>query len=80
MNALVGEKLDHHSKAQTTRHSIISIVSGEDFVIVYLPRRAFWKPRTSVAGVDDEACEFGAVTDADVILCDGHRRVEATVR
>ena len=36
MNALVGEKLSIiTSKAQTTRHRIMGIVSGEDFQIVY---------------------------------------------
>ena len=36
MNALVGEKLSIiTSKAQTTRHRIMGIVSGEDFQIPY---------------------------------------------
>lgn len=36
MNALVGEKVSIiNSKAQTTRHRIMGIVSGEDFQIVY---------------------------------------------
>ena len=36
MNQLVGEKLSIiTSKAQTTRHRIQGIVSGEDFQIVY---------------------------------------------
>ena len=36
MNALVGEKLSIiTSKAQTTRHRIMGIVSSEDFQIVY---------------------------------------------
>ena len=36
MNALVGEKLSIvTAKAQTTRHRIMGIVSGEDYQIVY---------------------------------------------
>ena len=39
MNALVGEKLSIiTSKAQTTRHRIMGIVSGEDFQIVMVDR------------------------------------------
>ena len=36
MNALVGERLSIiTSKAQTTRHRILGVVSGEDFQIVF---------------------------------------------
>ena len=45
MNALVGEKLSIiTSKAQTTRHRIMGIVSGEDFQIVYSDTPGILKP------------------------------------
>ena len=68
MNALVGEKLSIvTSKAQTTRHRIMGIVSGEDFQIVYSDTPGILKPgyrlqRNMMNFVDD------AIGDADVIL------------
>ena len=45
MNALVGEKLSIiTSKAQTTRHRIMGIVSGEDYQIVYSDTPGILKP------------------------------------
>lgn len=45
MNALVGEKLSIiTNKAQTTRHRIMGIVSGEDFQIVYSDTPGILKP------------------------------------
>ena len=45
MNALVGEKLSIvTAKAQTTRHRIMGIVSGEDFQIVYSDTPGILKP------------------------------------
>lgn len=45
MNALVGEKLSIiTNKAQTTRHRIMGIVSGEDFQIVYSDTPGIIKP------------------------------------
>ena len=45
MNALVGEKLSIiTSKAQTTRHRIMGIVSSEDFQIVYSDTPGILKP------------------------------------
>ena len=45
MNALVGERLSIiTSKAQTTRHRIMGIVSGEDFQIVYSDTPGILKP------------------------------------
>lgn len=68
MNALVGEKLSIiTSKAQTTRHRIMGIVSGEDFQIVYSDTPGILKPSYKL---QEAMMKFvtGAVTDADVIL------------
>ena len=68
MNALVGEKLSIvTAKAQTTRHRIMGIVSGEDFQIVYSDTPGILKPnyrlqQNMMNFVDD------AIGDADVIL------------
>ncbi|MCD6089929.1 MAG: GTPase Era [Bacteroidales bacterium] len=68
MNVLVGEKLSIiTSKAQTTRHRIMGIVSGEDFQIVY----------SDTPGIVDAAYKLhesmmnfveSALVDADVFL------------
>ncbi|MEG2365230.1 MAG: GTPase Era [Alistipes sp.] len=68
MNALVGEKLSIiTSKAQTTRHRILGIVSGEDFQIVYSDTPGILKPSYKL---QESMMKFvtGAVSDADVIL------------
>ena len=68
MNALVGEKLSIiTSKAQTTRHRIMGIVSGEDFQIVYSDTPGILKPGYKL---QESMMKFveGAVQDADVIL------------
>ena len=68
MNALVGEKLSIiTSKAQTTRHRIMGIVSGEDFQIVYSDTPGIRKPSYKL---QESMMKFvtGAVADADVIL------------
>ena len=68
MNALVGEKLSIiTSKAQTTRHRIMGIVSSEDFQIVYSDTPGILKPSYKV---QESMMKFvtGAVADADVIL------------
>ena len=45
MNALVGERLSIiTSKAQTTRHRILGVVSGEDFQIVFSDTPGILKP------------------------------------
>lgn len=68
MNALVGERLSIiTSKAQTTRHRIMGVVSGEDFQIVYsdtpgILRPAYRLQQTMLRQVQ------GAVLDADVIM------------
>ena len=68
MNALVGEKLSFiTSKAQTTRHRIMGIVSSEDFQIVYSDTPGILKPSYKL---QESMMKFvtGAVADADVIL------------
>ncbi|MCM1150567.1 MAG: GTPase Era [Alistipes sp.] len=68
MNALVGEKLSIiTSKAQTTRHRIMGIVSGDDFQIVYSDTPGILKPNYKL---QESMMKFvtGALTDADVLL------------
>lgn len=68
MNALVGEKISIiTSKAQTTRHRILGIVSGEDFQIVYSDTPGILDPKyklqeSMVKGIHT------AFIDADIIL------------
>lgn len=68
MNALVGEKLSIiTNKAQTTRHRIMGIVSGEDFQIVYSDTPGIIKPsyklQESMMNYIDNA-----LIDADLFL------------
>ena len=68
MNALVGERLSIiTSKAQTTRHRIMGIVSGDDFQIVFSDTPGILKPAYKL---QESMMKFvtGAVSDADVIL------------
>ena len=68
MNALVGERLSIiTAKAQTTRHRIMGIVSGDDFQIVYSDTPGILKPAYKL---QESMMKFvnGALTDADVIL------------
>ena len=68
MNQLVGEKLSIiTSKAQTTRHRIMGVVSGEDFQIVYSDPPGILTPSYKL---QESMMKFvtGALTDADVIL------------
>ena len=68
MNALVGERLSIiTSKAQTTRHRILGVVSGDDFQIVYSDTPGILKPSYKL---QESMMKFvsGAVSDADVIL------------
>ncbi|MDE6070497.1 MAG: GTPase Era, partial [Alistipes sp.] len=65
---LVGERLSIiTSKAQTTRHRIMGIVSGDDFQIVYSDTPGILKPSYKL---QESMMKFvtGALTDADVIL------------
>jgi GTPase len=68
MNTLVGEKVSIiTSKAQTTRHRIMGIVSGEDFQIVYSDTPGVLKPsykmQEGMMGFVNEAFK-----DADIFL------------
>ena len=68
MNALVGERLSIiTSKAQTTRHRILGIVSGEDFQLVISDTPGVIKP---VYGLQESMMDFvrTALDDADVVL------------
>lgn len=68
MNALVGEKLSIIThKAQTTRHRIMGIVSGEDFQIVYSDTPGIVKPHYKL---HESMMKFveAAFTDADILL------------
>ena len=68
MNQLGGEKLSIiTTTAQTTRHRIMGIVSGEDFQIVYSDTPGILKPSYKL---QESMMKFvtGALTDADVIL------------
>ena len=68
MNALVGEKLSIvTAKAQTTRHSIMGIVNGDDYQIVYSDTPGILNPnyrlQQSMMNFVDTA-----IGDADIIL------------
>lgn len=68
MNALVGERLSIiTSKAQTTRHRIMGIVSGEDYQIVFSDTPGIIKP---VYKLQEKMMQFviTALSDADVFL------------
>lgn len=68
MNALVGEKLSIiTSKAQTTRHRIMGIVSGEDFQIVYSDTPGVIAPNYKL---QESMMDFvgTAMSDADIFL------------
>ncbi|MDP3557045.1 MAG: GTPase Era [Bacteroidota bacterium] len=68
MNALVGERLSIiTSKAQTTRHRIMGIVSGEDYQIVFSDTPGIIKP---LYRLQEKMMQFviTAFTDADVFL------------
>lgn len=68
MNALVGEKISIITKkAQTTRHRIMGIVSGEDFQIVYSDTPGVLKPAYKLQNSMMRFVE-SALDDADVIL------------
>ncbi|MEI8136149.1 MAG: GTPase Era [Bacteroidota bacterium] len=68
MNALVGERLSIiTSKAQTTRHRIMGIVSGDDYQIVFSDTPGIIKP---LYRLQEKMMQFviTAFTDADVFL------------
>jgi GTP-binding protein Era len=68
MNALVGEKLSIiTSKAQTTRHRIMGIVSGPDYQVVFSDTPGIIKP---LYKLQEKMMHFviNAFTDADIFL------------
>jgi len=68
MNVLVGERLSIiTSKAQTTRHRIMGIISGDDFQIVYSDTPGIIKPKYKL---HESMMNFvtGSLIDADVVL------------
>ncbi|WMN07435.1 GTPase Era [Marivirga arenosa] len=68
MNALVGERLSIiTSKAQTTRHRIMGILSGDDFQIVYSDTPGILNPQYEL---HNSMMRFvkSALEDADVLL------------
>jgi len=68
MNGLVGEKLSIITpKAQTTRHRILGIVSGEDYQVVFSDTPGIIKPAYRLQENMMKAVST-AFTDADVIL------------
>ncbi len=68
MNALVGEKMSIiTSKAQTTRHRIMGIVSGDDFQIVYSDTPGVLKPNYKLQEAMLKYAE-SALEDADLLL------------
>ena len=68
MNQLVGERLSIiTSKAQTTRHRILGIISGEDFQIIYSDTPGIIKPQYEL---QSSMMKFVSTSleDADVVL------------
>lgn len=68
MNAFVGERLSIiTNKAQTTRHRIMGIVSGDDFQMVYSDTPGILKPHYKL---QEAMLKFvdTAIIDADIIL------------
>jgi len=68
MNALVGERLSIiTNKAQTTRHRIMGIISGEDFQIVYSDTPGIIQPQYEL---QENMMRFvqASLADADLIL------------
>src|SRR4030043_1388449 len=68
MNELVGEKLSIITpKAQTTRHRILGIMSGDDYQVVFSDTPGIIKPSYRMQENLMKAVR-AAFTDADVIL------------
>ena len=68
MNALVGEKLSIiTAKAQTTRHRIAGILSGDDFQIIYADTPGIITPHYALQQSMMRAVR-SALVDADVLL------------
>ncbi|UZR93972.1 GTPase Era [Chondrinema litorale] len=68
MNGLVGEKLSIiTSKAQTTRHRIMGMLSGEDYQIIYSDTPGIIEPKYELHAAMMKFVET-AFEDADIIL------------
>jgi len=68
MNVLVGEHLSIiTAKAQTTRHRIMGIVSGDDFQIVYSDTPGLLKPHYKLHEAMLQNA-LSALSDADIVL------------
>jgi GTP-binding protein Era len=68
MNVLVGQKLSvATAKAQTTRHRIMGILTGEDYQIVYSDTPGILNPKYKLQSVMMRSVE-SALDDADLIL------------
>lgn len=68
MNMLIGEKLSvMTSKAQTTRHRIMGILSGDDYQIVYSDTPGILNPKYALQSAMMRSVE-SALDDADLIL------------
>lgn len=68
MNALLGEKLSIVThKAQTTRHRIMGIFSGDDYQVVYSDTPGVIKPHYKLHRAMMSAV-FSALSDADLVL------------
>ena len=68
MNVMVGEKLSIIThKAQTTRHRIMGIFSGEDFQVVYSDTPGIMKPHYLLHKAMLSAV-LSSIADADVLL------------
>jgi len=68
MNVLVGEKLSVTTpKAQTTRHRIMGILTGEGYQIVYSDTPGILNPKYKLQSAMMKSVE-SALDDADLIL------------
>jgi GTP-binding protein Era len=68
MNVLVGERLSVITpKAQTTRHRIMGIISGDDYQIVYSDTPGILNPKYRLQAAMMKSVE-SALDDADLIL------------
>ncbi len=68
MNGLVGEKLSIiTSKAQTTRHRIMGMLSGEDYQIIYSDTPGIIEPKYELHAAMMKFVDT-AFEDADIIL------------
>lgn len=68
MNVLVGERLSVITpKAQTTRHRIMGIISGDDYQIVYSDTPGILNPKYRLQAAMMKSVE-SALEDADIIL------------